>query len=371
MTDNQKLKKIVARFNLDTPAGEIRPLGEGLINDTYFAEPGYVVQRINHQVFRDVENLQRNIELVTAHIRRKLAEAGAEDIDRRVLRFRTADNGKTFVEEEGGYWRVSDFIRQSETRSEVTPESARQAGEAFGNFQAMLTDLPENLAETIPDFHNMELRLRQLRDAVTTDAAGRLEKVSGLVSEIEKLADEMCLAERLHREGKLPKRVCHCDTKVSNMLFDPSGEPLCVIDLDTVMPSFVFSDFGDFMRTAANTAPEDEPDLDKIGFDMEIFKAFAEGYISATRDFLTPVERDHLPYAVTLFPYMQAVRFLTDYLNGDTYYKTAYPEHNLVRTRAQWRYFEITRDALPAMRRFITSLCSGRDSDCGQARPAE
>lgn len=357
MNTNQ-LQEIINHFKLDTPTGEIRPLGEGLINDTFFVEPGYVLQRVNHNIFTDVEGLQRNIERVTAHIRRKLESRGAADIDRRVLRFRQADNGKTYVEANGGFWRVSDFIERSETRSEVTPRSARQAGEAFGDFQAMLVDLPEELVETIPDFHNMELRLRQLREAVAADPAGRLKEVETLVGRIEAVADEMCLAERLHREGKLPKRVCHCDTKVSNMLFDPSGEPLCVIDLDTVMPSFVFSDFGDFMRTAANTAAEDEPDLDKVGFDFEIFKAFAEGYLRTAGAFLTDTEKENLPYAVTLFPYMQAVRFLTDYLNGDTYYKIAYPEHNLVRARSQWRYFELTRQALPAMREFITSLGS-------------
>ncbi len=348
-----QLRKILGRFRLAAPAGDIRPLGDGLINDTYFAEPGYVLQRVNHRIFTDVDGLQRNIEQVTGHIRRKLEAAGTPDIDRRMLHFRKADNDKTYVEADGDFWRVSDFIEQSETRTEVTPLSAHQTGKAFGDFEAMLIDLPAPLVETIPDFHNMELRLRQLRDAVARDSAGRLSQVKGLVDDMEALAGEMCLAERLHREGKLPKRVCHCDTKVSNILFDPSGEPLCVIDLDTVMPSFVFSDFGDFLRTTANTAAEDEPDPDKIGFDMEIFKAFAEGYLASAGKFLTSVERENLPFAVTLFPYMQAVRFLTDYLNGDVYYKTSYGEHNLVRTRSQWRYFEITRNELGAMCDFI------------------
>lgn len=357
---DEQLREIVNRFRLDAPAGNIRPLGEGLINDTYFVEPGYVLQRVNHGVFKDIDGLQRNIELVTAHIRGKLEAAGARDIDRRVLRFRQADNGRTYVEAHGGFWRVSDYIARSETRSEVTPGSAYLAGKAFGEFQAMLVDLPGELTETIPGFHDMELRLRQLREAVAADPVRRLSEVSGLVGDIESIAGEMCLAERLHREGKLPKRVCHCDTKVSNMLFDPSGEPLCVIDLDTVMPSFVFSDFGDFLRTAANTAAEDEPDLEKIGFDFEVFKAFAKGYVGAAGCFLTATEMENLPYAVTLFPYMQAVRFLTDHINGDTYYKTAYPGHNLTRARSQWRYFQLTREALPAMREFITSLGSER-----------
>lgn len=371
-----RLNDIVKHFAIEGEIAEIKPLGSGLINDTYKVTtkgtdtPDYVLQRINHHIFTDVDALQSNITAVTRHLRRKLEAEGAADIDRRVLHFlpTVEDASKTYFFDGENYWRVMTFIPDALTFDIVNPEYSRHAGRAFGKFQADLVDIPETLVETIPDFHNMEFRLQQLREAIADDKAGRLADVRDIADKLLAHADEMCLAEQLHREGRLPKRICHCDTKVNNMLFDRDGKVLCVIDLDTVMPSYVFSDFGDFMRTAANTAPEDEPDLDKIGFDMEIFKAFAQGYISATRNFLTPVECDHLPYAVTLFPYMQAVRFLTDYLNGDTYYKTAYPEHNLVRARAQWRYFELTREALPAMRRFITSLCSGRDSDFGQAK---
>ncbi|MBP5719689.1 MAG: aminoglycoside phosphotransferase family protein, partial [Bacteroidales bacterium] len=153
-----------------------------------------------------------------------------------------------------------------------------------------------------------------------------------------------------------PKRICHCDTKVNNMLFDADGKVLCVIDLDTVMPSFVFSDFGDFLRTAANPVAEDSPEIDKIDFRMDIFEAFARGYIGSAKDFLTLVERENLPYAACLFPYMQAARFLADYINGDTYYKIAYPEHNLVRTRNQLALFRSAYSKLPRMEEFIESL---------------
>lgn len=165
----------------------------------------------------------------------------------------------------------------------------------------------------------------------------------------------MCKAERLHREGKLPKRVCHCDTKVDNMMFDKDGNVLCVIDLDTVMPNFVFSDFGDFLRSAANTSVEDEKDLSKVNFNMDIFKAFSRGYIESAGVFLTPVEVENLPYAAKLFPYMQAVRFLTDYINGDTYYKIAYPEHNLVRTRAQFKLLQSVEAHEQEMKDYIAS----------------
>ncbi len=252
---------------------------------------------------------------------------------------------------------MSVLIPRSRTIEAVTTASALDAGKAFGRFHAMLTDLPETLTETIPDFHNMELRLTQLREAVKADPVGRVAEVKPLLDQIEARAEEMCLAERLHRQGVLPKRVCHCDTKVSNMLFDrDSDKVLCVIDLDTVMPSFIFSDFGDFMRTGANTGLEDDPDTDNVEFDMEIFKAFTKGYLEEASRFLLPAETNNLPYAAALFPYMQAVRFLADHINGDTYYKIQYPVHNLVRARAQFKLFNSADARREEMKAYIDSL---------------
>ena len=342
----EKLKYIAGSFALSGNILEVSPLGEGLINDTYIVRTDgnddYVLQRINHSIFKDVELLQRNIGFVTSHIRTRLETSGADDIERKVLEFiRLKDSDLTFYHDGSSYWRVSKFIKDSVTVSEVTPESSRQAGIAFGEFQAMLADLPHQLGETIPDFHNMELRARQLAEAVAADAVGRCAQpqVQQLLSEMNSHMDEMCKAERLHREGLLPKRICHCDTKVSNMLYDKDGNVLCVIDLDTVMPSFVFSDYGDFLRTAANKVAEDCPEIEKVEFDMEVYTAFTEGYLHSASGFLTDVEKENLPYAVALFPFMQAVRFLTDYINGDTYYKTAYQDHNLVRTCNQMALF--------------------------------
>lgn len=336
------MNKLLSHFALQGTLAEVRPLGNGLINDTYFVQmaepdaPAYVLQRINHHIFQDVDGLQRNIQLVTDHIRALLLKQGATDIDRRVLRLVPTVDGKLYHFDGESYWRVTLYIPQSATFQQVDPYYSRLAGQAFGQFQAMLADLDAPLVETIPDFHNMEFRYRQFRDAVEADAAGRVAEVQPLIAEIESRAEEMCQAERLYREGRLPKRICHCDTKVNNMLFDAqSGQVLCVIDLDTVMPSFISSDYGDFLRTAANTVAEDDPHLDQVAFRMDIFEAFTQGYLSSAHSFLTPLEVELLPYAVKLFPYMQATRFLTDYLNGDTYYKITYPGHNLVRTRNQ------------------------------------
>lgn len=340
---------------------EIVPLTSGLINRTYKVitkDPekcDYILQCVNHQVFTNVPLLQRNIELVTRHIRSKLVEKGAADIDRKVLRFLSTHEGKTYHFTGEEYWRVCVFIPNSITLEAVTPETSYLVGLKFGEFESMLADIPEELGETIPNFHNMEFRLQQLEEAISEDKVGRLVGVQSLVDDIMKDAEEMCIAERLYREKKLPKRICHCDTKVSNMMFDKNGEVLCVIDLDTTMPSFIFSDFGDFLRSAANTAAEDEAQLDKIQFNEEVFKHFAKGYLESASEFLTPLEIDMLPYAVALFPYMQAVRFLTDYLNGDTYYHIDYPEHNIVRTRAQYKLYQEVCKATPMMKEYITS----------------
>lgn len=363
MKTQEELRRIVGNFEIRDEILDVAPLGNGLINDTFIVKTSgkdnYVLQRINNAIFQDVELLQHNIDCVTRHIREKLVKAGESDIDRKVLTFlRVPATGKTYWTDGETYWRVSLFIKDAYTYETVDPKYSCFAGEAFGNFEAMLADIPDTLGETIPDFHNMELRARQLREAVAADPVGRMEdeQVKEILAELLVYEEEMTKAERMHREGILPKRICHCDTKVNNMMFDADGNILCVIDLDTVMPSFVFSDFGDFLRTAANTVAEDSPEIDKVDFRMDIFEAFATGYIRSAKVFLTPVEKENLPYAACLFPYMQAVRFFADYINGDVYYKIKYPEHNLVRTRNQLKLFRSALSKVPEMSSFIASL---------------
>ena len=357
-----QLLTIIGQFPEIKDVESIEPLNSGWINKTYRVKtsseetPDYILQRINHLIFNDIEMLQRNIEAATAHIRKKLEANGETDINRKVLRFLPTPEGKTYHFDGESYWRVSEFITGSQTLEAVTPESSYLAGLNFGEFQAMLADIPEELGEIIPNFHNMEFRLQQLREAVADNKVGRLAEVQDIVDAIEADADKMCQAEVLFREGKLPKHICHCDTKVSNMLFDEEGKVLCVIDLDTIMPSFIFSDFGDFLRTAANTGKEDEPELENVRFNMEIFKPFTKGYLESARSFLTPIEIEMLPFAAQLFPYMQAVRFLADYINGDTYYHIQFANHNLVRTKAQYKLYQEACKAEPAMKEYITGL---------------
>ena len=346
MTNNEYLQ-ILVHFDLDENAVEATPYGNGHINYTLMVTTGsgaakYVLQRINHHIFKNVEMLQNNIQIVTSHIRKKLEAQNEPDIDRKVLTFLPTKEGKQFYHDATGYWRVCMMIPNSVCLEEVNPALSYEAGKAFGNFQSMLADIPEGtLGETIPNFHNMEFRLQQFRDAVEANAAGRIDGVKELVDALQTRAEAMCIQEVLYREGKLRKRINHCDTKVNNILFDTrTSEVLCVIDLDTVMPGYVLSDIGDFIRTGANAGAEDDPDLTRVYVNMEIFKAYTRGYMETAKSFLTPLEISLLPYGGRLLTYMQTVRFFTDYLNGDTYYKIHHPDHNLQRTKAQFKLLQ-------------------------------
>ncbi|MDR0510829.1 MAG: aminoglycoside phosphotransferase family protein [Rikenellaceae bacterium] len=337
-------------FRIEGTVASVAPLGMGHINDSLLVRtaeadrPDYLLQRINHHIFKDVAMLQRNILHVTDHIRRKLAAKGEDDLDRRTLTIIPTREGELFHFDGANYWRVYLFISGARSYDAINPALARAAGKAFGEFQSLLADIPETIGETIPNFHNMEFRLMQFREAVANDAAGRVAENKAIVDAIERRAEEMCRVERMGREGAIPKRINHCDTKVNNILFDERDRALCIVDLDTVMPGYVVSDFGDFVRTGANRGAEDDPD--HAGLDMDVYNAYAEGYLETARAFLTPVEIELLPFGARLLTYMQTVRFFADYLNGDVYYKTHHPAHNLQRTKAQLRLLEDMEEKL-------------------------
>ena len=357
------MKEILNQFAILNEVAEPQPLKIGIINDSFIVrakhagEKSYFLQKINHHIFQNVEGLQQNIQKVTDHIRHKLQAAGEPDIDRKVLELVPTKDGKLYYRTpEGEYWRVYVLIEHATSQEKVTPASAELTGEAFGRFQCQLADLPfSELCESIPNFHNIEFRLQQLDDALAADPVGRKAACKDIIEAIDRRREDMCLAERLFREGKLPKHINHCDTKVNNILFDEAGRPICIVDLDTVMPGFVLSDFGDFMRSAANTGAEDDKNLDNIHVDLAIFEAYTRGYLKEAT-FLTDIEKELLPYGCRLLSYMQTVRFFTDWLNGDTYYKIQYPEHNLVRTRAQLRLVEEQEKVADKMREIIQRI---------------
>ncbi|WP_214071789.1 aminoglycoside phosphotransferase family protein [Mucilaginibacter sp. dw_454] len=357
-THDFDIAAIALKFQITGEVSEVRNYGNGHINDTFLlknsnpAGPDYLLQRINHHVFKDVLGLMENIARVTAHLQSKL---GADN-NQKLLQLIDTKDGNTFYRDEGdNYWRLYFFIPGS--KSYDIAETARQAyeaGTAFGRFQSMLSDMdPTLLSETIVDFHNIEKRLKDFHEAVKADKAGRVETVGAEIATISHHEQAMSTINQWGRAGLLPKRITHNDTKLNNVLLDADDNAICVIDLDTVMTGYVASDFGDAIRTITNTAAEDEPDLEKIQVNVDLFRAYTEGYIKTAIGFLTEKEIESLSLGMLLLPYMQGVRFLTDYLQGDTYYKIAYPEHNLTRTKAQLCLFEKLHEKSPELRQII------------------
>ncbi|MHC4472172.1 MAG: phosphotransferase enzyme family protein [Planctomycetota bacterium] len=322
--------------------------GSGHINDSYRVavregdrERGLLLQRVNDRVFPDPVAVTENIGRVTEHLRAKLEAAGRGDLDRRVLRLvPTRDGGLCRRDAEGGYWRAYRFIDGARTHDVVTsPGMAREAARAFGEFQRDLAALPgPRLSETIPGFHGAPERFAALVRAVEEDSAGR---VAGARDEIAlALAREEMTGVLLdaHRAGEMPERVTHNDTKINNVLFDSeTGEGLCVIDLDTVMPGLSLHDFGDLVRTCVTDAAEDERDLERVRARPDLFAALVEGYLAAVGDLLTATERGLLLFSGKLMTFLIGIRFLTDHLSGDTYFRTHREGHNLERCRAQLR----------------------------------
>ena len=355
---NQNSLESARKFKLKGNVISSSPFGSGHINDTYKITTDsvdnnlYLLQRINHNIFQDVDGLMNNIETVCNHLKQKLAHLGEVEVEKRTMTIiKTLDGENYYKDSNGEYWRIFVLIPNTTSYDILeTTEQAFSGGMAFGEFQKQLSDLdPNQIVEILPNFHNIEFRLNNLRDAIANDAASRVSEVEDLLAYIFEREEKMRTILELGRSGKLPLRITHNDTKFNNVLLDKDNNVQCVIDLDTVMPGFVAYDFGDAIRTIINSAAEDEQDIAKIVLNLPLFQSFTAGYLSQAREFLSASEIDSLIYAVHLLPYMQAVRFLTDYIAGDTYYKIAYPEHNLVRTKAQLKLvheLEINQDKL-------------------------
>jgi hypothetical protein len=337
------------------------PTGSGHINDSYrlaFEDNGqpahYILQRINRRIFIDPAALMENVQRVTSHLATKLA--GEPDSQRRTLTvIPTRDSLAYHIDPLGNYWRVYRFIENARTYDIVeSPAQAYQAARAFGQFQYLLADLPvSRLHDTIPDFHHTPKRFAQLQQAIAADVANRADLAH---PEIDfALARESFSTVLL--DAQLPERVTHNDTKFNNVLFDDrTGEAICVIDLDTVMPGLAPYDFGDMVRTTTSPAAEDEQDLARITMQFPMFEALARGYLASAGEFITPGERSHLVTAAKLITLEQGIRFLADYLAGDTYYKIHRPNQNLERCRAQFRLVASIEEQEEAMRRLVESL---------------
>jgi len=360
---NPDFPAILNNFCLEGGFQEAFPYGDGHINDTYlarFAEPdgqvsSYILQRINHAVFKKPEQVMHNMERVTDHIRKAVVSMGGDPTRKTITLVPTLAGKSYYVGPDGFYWRVSHFIKGANTYQQAANLAHYyHAARTFGEFLNLLSDYPtETLYESIPYFHHTPRRYQAFLDILETDPRNRAKDVGTEINFVLGREPQTRVLVDLLASGAIPERVTHNDTKIDNvMMDDETGEGVCVIDLDTVMPGLAVFDFGDSVRSGANLAAEDEPDTARLVFDLMVFDRLAHGFLDATRDTLTPVEVAHLAFGARLITLEQGIRFLTDYLNGDTYYKTQRLNQNLDRTRTQLKMvadMEAHEDAMEAI----------------------
>ena len=352
------LLNIAEQFAIEGEIVAIEALGEGFINDTYIvttagSTPDYILQRKNHVVFPDVPGMMQNIKAVTEHIKAKV-----EDPMRETLTIIPAKSGELYVRDGENYWAMCLYIPDTVTYDRAdSRELAFQGGVGIGRFQALLADFTAPLNETIKGFHNIRWRFEQWDRVIAADPVGRVKEVQQEIAWIEARREEMLAFWAKVESGEIPMRVTHNDTKISNILFDKaSGKVLCAIDLDTVMSSTSLNDFGDAIRSYTNTGAEDDKCLDNVEMNIEMFRTYAEGYLSEQRDTMTESAKERLAFAGRYITFEQVLRFLMDYIDGDNYYKTAYADHNLVRTRAQYKLLQSMERQYEEMCAIVKSL---------------
>jgi Ser/Thr protein kinase RdoA (MazF antagonist) len=359
------ISEIAGQFKLDGKVANISAFGSGHIHQTYYIktessrDDDYIIQLINTNVFRDPDAVMQNLALVTSHILRKLTAENEKDLKRRVLHpVQTIDGHLKFVDSENQVWRCFIFIPDHTSFDKAVNEhQVFEGGKAFGKFLSDLSDLPvSQIRDTIPDFHNLDWRLQQFKDALSNGLQSRINETESEINIIKTRQDEMRTIRKLGSEGKIPLRIVHHDTKINNVLYSADEQALCVIDLDTVMPGYVHDDFGDAIRTFTNTGEEDDPDLNNVSMNIRYFKAFAEGFLGVAGPMLNPAEKEFLALSARVMTYMQVLRFLTDYLNGDTYYRIHHPTHNLQRARAQMKLLLSMEEQFAQMKRIVEEV---------------
>ena len=363
MSNKYNLKNLFDNFQIDDDFLQAIPYGSGHINDTFAVDATnrrYIFQRINQNVFKNPPQLMDNIVRVTTHIRGKLQAQNADDIDRRVLTVVPARDGKDYyLDDDGNYWCVKLFIAGAKTYDVLENlDQAYEAAKAFGQFQNMLVDLPgPPLFETIPDFHNGPKRFQAFQNALQADVCNRAIIAKDDINFLQDNGWIFDVLPKLVNAGDIPIRITHNDTKINNvMIDDETNEGICVIDLDTVMPGLAHYDFGDIVRTTLTNAAEDEPDLSKIRLQMPRFEAVIKGYLSSAGKFLNTVEKQHLPLGGKMITLIMGTRFLTDYLNGDKYYKIHRDGHNLDRCRTQFELVKSIADHEEQMLKFVEEI---------------
>ncbi|MBT3382448.1 MAG: aminoglycoside phosphotransferase family protein [Prolixibacteraceae bacterium] len=358
----QPVFDVATKFQLEGSVIEVKALGEGFINDTFIIEtsegsPNYILQRKNKKIFSPIPAMMENIQKVCLHIKKKVKEAGGDPM-REAMTVTPAVDGKLYYEdEENEYWAVCQFIDETIAyEAAETPELAYAGGKGIGKFQSLVSDLKDPLTDILPGFHNIRFRYKQWDEVLSKNPVGRKAGVEKEIEWIESRRKEMLDFWKLVEDGIIPIRVSHNDTKINNILFDQKGEVLCVIDLDTVLSSTVLNDFGDAMRFYTNTGLEDDTNLDNVSMDIEIYKAFAKGYIEEAGSFLTNKEIEYLAFSAKYITYEQVLRFLMDYIDGDNYYKVKSPDHNLVRTKAQYKLLQSMEEQYDEMKKVVKDL---------------
>lgn len=354
------LQNIAAQFALKGTATEIKPLGEGFINDTLFIcvdgqkEPSYILQRKNHIVFPDVPAMMQNIKMVTEHIKAKVKDPLRETL----TIVPTKDGALYYKDEDGNFWAVTLFIGGSMSYVKAdTPEMAFQGGLGLGQFHKLVSDFTEPLTEIIKGFHNIRWRFQQWDEVIAKDPVGRVSKLKEEIGWIESRRTQMLDFWSKFENGIIPTRVTHNDTKISNFLFNASdGTLLCAIDLDTLMSSTMLNDTGDALRSYTNTGDEDDQNLDNVSMSIDMFTAYMKGYLSMMGKELVESEIENLAFSGIYITFEQVLRFLMDYIDGDNYYKIKYPEHNLVRTKAQYRLLTSMEAQLTEMNEIVRKL---------------
>jgi len=361
---NLDIRDILDNFEFKGDFVSCKEFGSGHINRTYIAEydcEKYVVQCVNGSVFKNIDELMENVFAVTRYLRKQIKANGGNP-DRETLHYiKTKDGEKYYRCADGSFYRAYVFVSNSVSYDSAdTPELFGASGTAFGRFQKMLCDFDSaKLYETIPNFHNTLYRYEnEFLPALNNNAAGRADSCRAEIEFVNARRDDMDKLYKLVSEGKIPLRVTHNDTKLNNVMFDSeTNECVCVIDLDTVMPGIALFDFADAIRFGANTAAEDEQDLNKVSLDLDYFEAYSKGFLSEAGETLNQCEKDNLAFSAKLITLECGMRFLTDYLNGDTYFKTDYPEHNLVRAKCQFALVADMERKMDKMEQIIKSTC--------------
>lgn len=340
----ERLENILSQFELPGCVISMEVYGNGHINDTFRVvnqdgdvQKIYILQRMNGDIFKNCSQLMANVQKVTTYLAQKIQEQGGDPDSETLQIIPTKSNKAYYTEENGASWRVYPFMEDTVSYDSADKEKFRQSGYAFGNFQYLLADFPaEELYETIVDFHNTVDRFAKFKHAVEKDVMGRAKQVEEEIAFIMAREEECAFFGDLLAKGELPLRVTHNDTKLNNVLFSAkTGKAICVIDLDTVMPGFAAHDFGDAIRFGASTGAEDEPDLSKVSCSMELFEAYLDGFMEGCRGSLTAKEIETLPMGAKIMTFEVGMRFLTDYLEGDVYFKIHREGQNLDRARTQ------------------------------------